>query len=131
MAQAGIAYAALDNGLRSGADPTRMQALAEGLSAEKIEALVRKWLARLPQPFTAAERAAGYDYALSILQAEFALTQALDRPRTGRVFFEAAIHENLARPTPQPGLPPTRRRLSAGQSARRRARPARGGIALH
>jgi hypothetical protein len=27
---------------------------------------VRKWLARLPQPFTAAERAAGYDYTFDV-----------------------------------------------------------------
>ena len=54
-----------------------------------------KWLARLPQPLTAAERAAGYDYEISILQAEFSLTQVLDRPLTGRLFFEAAIRENL------------------------------------
>ena len=61
----------------------------------KIEGLVRKWLACLPQPFTAEERAAGYDYDISILQAEFALTQVLDRPLSGRLFFEAAIRENL------------------------------------
>ena len=86
----------LDNGLLSCADPARMQALADGLSAEKIEALVRKWLARLPQPFTARPSGPpGYDYDISILQAEFALTQVLDRPLTGRLFFEAAIRENL------------------------------------
>jgi hypothetical protein len=95
LMQAGIAYEALDNGILSCADPLHMQALADGLSAEKIEALVRKWQVRLPQPFTAAERAAGYDYDISILQAEFALTQVLDRPVTGRLFFEAAIRENL------------------------------------
>ena len=95
LAQAGIAYEALDNGLLSCADPVQMQALADGLSAEKIEAVVRKWQACLPQPFTAAERQAGYDYEISILQAEFALTQVLDRPQTGRLFFEAAIRENL------------------------------------
>lgn len=95
LAQAGIAYEALDNGILSCADPSEMQRLAEGLSAEKIEALVRKWQTQLPQPFTAAERAAGYDYDISILQAEFALTQVLDRPLTGRLFFEAAIRENL------------------------------------
>lgn len=75
LAQAGIAYEALDNGILSCADPVQMQRLADGLSAEKIEALIRKWQGRLPQPFTAAERAAGYDYDISILQAEFALTQ--------------------------------------------------------
>jgi len=95
LGQAGIAYEALDNGILSCADPLQMQVLADGLSAEKIEAFVRKWQARLPQPFTAVERAAGYDYEISILQAEFALTQVLDRPQTGRLFFEAALRENL------------------------------------
>ncbi|MGH8563777.1 MAG: hypothetical protein ACREXW_06660 [Gammaproteobacteria bacterium] len=32
---------------------------------------------------------------MSILQAEFSLTQVLDRPLTGRVFFEEVIRENL------------------------------------
>ena len=95
LAQEGIAYEALDNGIFSCTDPVRMQTLADGLSAEKIEGIVRKWLACLPQPFTAEERAAGYDYDISILQAEFALTQVLDRPLSGRLFFEAAIRENL------------------------------------
>jgi len=95
LGQVGIVYEALDNGILSCADPLQMQVLADRLSAEKIEALVRKWQARLPQPFTASERAAGYDYEISILQAEFALTQVLDRPLTGRLFFEAAIRENL------------------------------------
>lgn len=95
LAREGIAYDPLDNGLRTCADPARAQALADDLSADKIETLVRKWLARLPQPFTAAERAAGYDYDISILQAEFSLTQVLDRPLTGRLFFETAIRENL------------------------------------
>ena len=48
-----------------------------------------------PHPFTPAHRAAGYRYQLSILQAEFALTQVLDRPLTGRCFFEEVIRENL------------------------------------
>ena len=38
---------------------------------------------------------AGYRYDVSILQAEFSLTQVLDRPLTGRVFFEEVIRENL------------------------------------
>ena len=85
----------MDNGLRTCADPARAQALADELSVEKIETLVRKWLVRLPQPFTEAERAAGYDYEISILQVEFSLTQVFDRPVTGRVFFETAIREHL------------------------------------
>ena len=75
--------------------PRRLQQLCDGLSAHKIDALLRKWLARLPHPFTPKDRAAGYRYDLSILQAEFSLTQVLDRPQTGRVFFEEVIRENL------------------------------------
>src|SRR5207253_10393798 len=42
-----------------------------------------------------AQRAAGFRYDLSILQAEFALTQVLERPLVGRIFFEEVIRENL------------------------------------
>jgi hypothetical protein len=68
--------------------------------AEKIDALLRKWLRRLPHPFIRQDRQAGYRYALSILQAEFSLTQILDRPLTGRIFFEEVIRENLDIGTP-------------------------------
>lgn len=91
----GIAYEALDNGILSCAEPAAAQALCDGLSAAKIDALLHKWLARLPRPFTAHDRRAGYRYQLSILQAEFSLTQVLDRPVTGRIFFEDVIRENL------------------------------------
>jgi len=95
LSQEGIAYEALDNGILSCADPDRMKAISEGLSAEKIDALLRKWLRLLPHPFTPADRKAGYLYDVSILQAEFSLTQVLDRPVTGRIFFEEVIRENL------------------------------------
>jgi len=95
LAQRGIAYEALDNGILSCADPAQLQALCDGLSAAKIEALVRKWLARLPHPFTTRDRRAGYRYEVSVLQAEFSLTQVLDRPVAGRVFFDEVIRENL------------------------------------
>src|SRR5262249_25900654 len=95
LAQRGVAYEALDNGILSCAEPWQLQALAEGLSAAKTEALLRRWLARVPHPFTARDRRAGYRYEVSILQAEFSLTQVLDRPVTGRVFFEEVIRENL------------------------------------
>jgi hypothetical protein len=69
--------------------------MCDGLSAAKIDSLLRKWLAKLPHPYPAADRKAGYRYDVSILQAEFSLTQVLDRPRTGRIFFEEVIRENL------------------------------------
>jgi len=96
-AKAGIGFTALDNGFAAidRADVAAVQAICDGLSAEVIDALLRKWLARLPHPFTPADRAAGYRYQLSILQAEFSLTQVLDKPVSGRIFFEQTIRDNL------------------------------------
>lgn len=95
LTQREIAFEPLDNGIRSSGHAARVQRIADTLDAAKIEAVFRKWLRRLPHPFAVAHRAAGYRYQLSILQAEFALTQVLDRPHTGRCFFEEVIRENL------------------------------------
>jgi hypothetical protein len=95
LRQEGIAYKALDNGFVSCADPARLQTICDGMGPEQIDSLLRRWLARLPHPYTAEDRQAGYRYDLSILQAEFSLTQILDRPLSGRIFFEEIIRENL------------------------------------
>jgi hypothetical protein len=90
-----IAHQALDNGVLSCSRPEQLQGFSDSLTTQKIDALLRKWLRRLPHPFTAADRAAGYRYDISIVQAEFSLTQVLDQPLNGRVFFEETIRENL------------------------------------
>jgi hypothetical protein len=95
LARKSIAFEALDNGILSCADPKRLQQICDDLSAEKIDGLLRKWLRLLPHPFTGADRKAGYRYDISILQAEFSLTQVLDQPVHGRLFFEQVIRENL------------------------------------
>jgi hypothetical protein len=94
-AKAGIGFTPMDNAFAAVDDPAALQAICDQLGPEQIDALLRKWLAILPHPFTATDRAAGYRYDLSILQAEFSLTQMLDRPVTGRVFFERVIRDNL------------------------------------
>jgi hypothetical protein len=43
-----------------------MQRLADGLTADKIDALLRKWLARLPHPFSANDRKQGIRYDSSV-----------------------------------------------------------------
>jgi hypothetical protein len=90
-AKAGIAFDPLDNGFAAVDDVDRLQAICDRLGPEQIDALLRKWLAILPHPFSAA----GYRYELSVLQAEFSLTQMLDKPLSGRVFFEQVIRDNL------------------------------------
>src|SRR5258708_10080298 len=102
LAKRGVRFEPLDNGIKSCADPALMQRLADGLSDDKIDRLLRKWLKRLPHPFPARDRAAGYRYQLSILQAEFSLTQVLDQPVLGPIFFEEAIRANLDIGPPAP-----------------------------
>ena len=122
--KAGIGFTALDNGfaaLDDLDDVTTLQRICDDLSAERIDALLRKWLARLPHPYSAADRAAGYRYDISVLQAEFSLTQMLDTPVSGRVFFEQVIHDNL-----DLGRPDRVQLIFARQIQRGRKRPTPG-----
>ena len=95
LTQRGIAFEALDNGLLSCADVTAAQRICEGMTEAKIETFFRKWLARLPHPYSVKDRRAGYRYALSTLQAEFSLTQVWKHGVDGRCFFEEVIRENI------------------------------------
>ncbi len=120
--KAGIGSTAMDNAFAIVEDVPGLQAICDQLGPEHIRALLDKWLDILPCPFTDADHDAGFDYDISILQAEFSLTQMLDAPVTGRVFFEHVIRDNLdigrpdrvspaipsrpashARPVPHPG----------------------------
>jgi len=90
-----IAYQALDNGFLSCAAPEKLQQVCDSLGPEQIERVFQKWLKRLPLPLRPQDRAAGYDWALSIWQMEVSLTQIFDRPLRGREFFEEIIRDNL------------------------------------
>ena len=94
-AKAGIGFTALDNGFAACDDVAGLQAICDSLTEEKIEALARKWLAILPSPYSRADQAAGYRYDISVLQAEFSLTQVLDKAASGRIFFEQVLRDNL------------------------------------
>jgi len=124
----GIAFEALDNGVRCCENPKALQKICDALDATKIERLLRKWLARLPHPFSKRERRVGCRYALSILQAEFALTQVLDRPLSGRVFFEDVIRENLDIGRPGHVQLIFERRISARTPGRFRTRVITAGV---
>ncbi len=91
----GIDYQALDNGFLSCGDPEKLQQICDALGPEEIDRLFRKWLKRLPLPLRPEDRAAGYDWSLSIWQMEVSLTQIFDRPLRGREFFEEVIRDNL------------------------------------
>src|SRR5580765_748010 len=101
LTQQGIAFEALDNGFRSCADPAALQALCDRLGPADFQTCLDRWLAKLPLPLGAADRRAGFDYQVSILQLEVSRTQVFDRPLRGREFFEEVIrdHLDLGRPS--------------------------------
>jgi hypothetical protein len=94
-AKAGIGFVPLDNAFAAVDDVAAVQAICDGLDEDTITALAARLLAILPHPFTADDTAAGYGYELSVLQAEFSLTQTLDAPVSGRIFFDQLIRDNL------------------------------------
>ena len=59
------------------------------------KALAHKWLGKLSNPFTQENHEAGFNYKISILQAEFSRTRVFDRPLSGRHLFEEVIRENI------------------------------------
>ena len=83
------------NGFFACDDPDALQEICDGFGVAHIEAFFRKWLRRLPHPFTAEDRKAEFRYELSILQLEMSTTQVFDKPLSGRLFFEQVIRENL------------------------------------
>ena len=94
-ARAGIGFTPLDNAFAAVDDVAAVQQICDGLDEGKITALAARLLAMLPHPFTPDDTAAGYRYELSVLQAEFSVTQMLDAPVAGRIFFDQLIRDNL------------------------------------
>ncbi len=90
-----IRVTALDNGFLTCTQPDTLPTICNSLSDADVAAFFARWQAQLPLPLTAAHRAAGFTYQLSILQAEVSLTQVFDRPLRGREFFESVIRDNL------------------------------------
>ena len=90
-----VRFTALDNGFLACADPVGLQEVCHRLSAADLQAFFDHWLPRLPLPLTAADRAAGFGYRLSLLQVEVSRTQVFDRPLRGREFFEEVLRDQL------------------------------------
>ncbi len=95
LEKAHIAYEALDNGFRSSEDPRALQRICDHLGSGAVQDFFRRWLFRLPSPFTRAELRAGYGYELAFRQFEVSDTSVFDRPQAGRAWFEAVIRDHL------------------------------------
>jgi hypothetical protein len=95
LARAGIAFTALGNGFERCADPAALQVICDRLGAADVQACLDRWLGALPLPLTRADAAAGFGYALSVLQLEVSRTQVFDQAQRGRELFEEVIREHL------------------------------------
>jgi hypothetical protein len=94
--KAGVGFEALDNGFRTTDDAEALAAITGSLSARDVERFFRRWQARLPSPFTAADRRLGYRHELAFRQLELSDTRVFDRPQAGRAWFEQTIRDQLA-----------------------------------
>ena len=102
--KARIGFTPLDNAFAPVEDPAGLQQICDRLGPDQINALLDKWLAILPGPFTDADRAAGYRYEISVLQGRV-LADPDARP--------ARLREDVLRAGDpgQPGHRPPRPRL--------------------
>jgi len=93
--QAGIGFTELSNGFATCEHPAGLQAICDRLGPGTIGVFFERWMSRLPLPLTAADRAAGYWWELSMRQIETSRTIVFDAPRHARAFFEALVVDNL------------------------------------
>jgi hypothetical protein len=91
----GLAFTELANGFAACADPAALQAICDRLGPAHLQAYFDRWLAVIPTPLDAADRAAGSWWELSLRQVETARTLVFDAPRRARAFFEALAADNL------------------------------------
>ena len=92
---AGVDYRALSNGFASTPEPERLQAICDSFASGHVQAFFDRWMACIPTPLTAQDRAAGYWWQLSIRQVEISRTIVFDDPRRARAFFEALVTDNI------------------------------------
>lgn len=91
----GLAFEALDNGFRQAEDAEALATICNRFCARDVERFFHRWQARLPSPFTAADRRPTYRYALAFRQLELSDTRVFDRPAQGRAWFEQTISDQL------------------------------------
>jgi hypothetical protein len=92
---AGVGFTELSNGFASCADAAALQAICDRFGPEPIRDFIDRWLDRLPLPLTAADKAAGYWWDISMRQVEFSRTIVFTQPRHARTFFETLVADNL------------------------------------
>src|SRR5260370_15114543 len=94
-ARDGIGFRALANGFAACDQPEALQDTCDGFGTEVVQGFFDRWIATIPVPFPAADRAAGYWWELSVRQVEASRTLVFDDPRRARSFFESLVADNV------------------------------------
>jgi hypothetical protein len=94
-ARCGLGFCELANGFASCEDPPALQAICDRFGPADIQGFFDRWTDVIPTPFTAADRAAGYFFELSMRQVEVSRTLVFDDPRRARSFFESLVQDNI------------------------------------
>jgi hypothetical protein len=101
MRAEGITFRQCANAFLTCSDPTRLQALADSLTARDLEACGQKWLTAFTPFFTASERRHGCAHRLFFAQVEYADTVIFRRraalDRLGERLFDA--NRTIGQPT--------------------------------
>ena len=86
----GSPITALANGFATCDDPAGLQAICDRFGPDDVQGFFDRWIDLIPTPFTAADRAAGYWWELSMRQVEVSRTLVFDDPRRARGVLRSA-----------------------------------------
>jgi hypothetical protein len=93
--KAGLCFTELSNGFASCPDPAALQDICDRLGPAQIQIWFERWMAKIPLPFTGADRDAGFWWELSMRQIETSRTLVFDTGCHARAFFEALLTDNM------------------------------------
>jgi hypothetical protein len=91
----GLGFAELSNGFASCEDAALLQRICDSFGPGHVQAWFDRWMAVIPLPLNAADRAAGFWWELSMRQVETSRTLVFDHDVHARAFFEALLAENM------------------------------------
>jgi len=91
----GVGFKTAENCFVQVDDAQALQEVADAFTSAAIDRIARGWLAMLPDPLTASERASGYPTNLSVYQVEFCENLIFQRTEVLNRVYEQVLKEHL------------------------------------
>jgi hypothetical protein len=99
-----VAFRELANGFASCEDAEGLQDICDRFGPDDVQAFFERWMAVIPTPLTAADRAGGWWWELSMRQVEVSRTIVFDDPRRGPGVLRVPGHRQRRRRPPPAGV---------------------------